>query len=585
MLALVALVPTSGRAAAGSATASEAVWRFFAEVRLIKRQDRSATAVGDDPEQSAQSLAARAAALNVSQGRAEVSDQPPAASRPVPGNSPAAEEPPPPMEPELASAPATEAIVYVRVPRTTGDHEVTLKDGSSYVLRSPDVWDTLPDSRRVFGGFNAPGQLVLRAKDGSERILYDCVGREPVCVPLDPAVSLDGRRVLFSVYRGELGHGWWRGTTLPNRRLGSPLEAQLHVVELETGRVTALAHEPGVFDVSPTWLPDGRIMFASTRAGFAEPALKWISPNNRRETQLYIASADGTDAVNVSPHEIATAMHPYLLDSGRIAYSSQWLSHNLAYWKTNGGINWPATLDNNWLIMESDRRGGDMMALLGAHRSAFSAADGRTKTMKALHFLGQRHNGDICASNYYRGNNLGLGDVLCWTPEAPGIEGALPNFLPRRLYNVANWTKSNDEPSWKVDGIYQGKIGYPEGLPNGQLLLSVGRGYCTQVSGTVKSFQRAVSDQPQRRACDVGLYQTTRIPSERPGDLQRWVDLSDWHEFSARVVRRRTVETPRLRDSDDGACVLASSDAGTAETSPHRAYEFNNNYFHSCKQR
>lgn len=482
------------------------------------------------------------------------------------------------------TTPASEAlsqpVVYTRVPRTLGQHTVALKKAGAYQLDSPDVWDTLPDSRRVFDGFNAPGQLVLLDVDGSERVLFDCFKQVIPCVPLDPAVSFDGSKILFSVYRGkQLKSATWNGTTLPNQRLVSATEAQLYIVDVDSGALTALKHTPGVFDVSPTWLPDGRIMFASSRSGTREPWLDRITPDNRKNPQLFIADADAGNAINISPHEVATAMHPYVLQNGRIAYSSQWLSHNLAYGSTNGSINWPSTLDNMWLVMDMDIRGGDMNALLGAHRYAIKSANGRTKTMKALHFLGQRKNGDICVSNYYRANNLGLGDVFCWQPEPVGVEGALPNFLPRNIYNIANWSKSNDEPSFRDDhGVYLGKIGYPEGLDDNQLLLTVGWGFCTNVSGSVQSFQERVADQPDKRGCNVGLYRTSTIPSRSMADLIPVADDENWHEFGARVVAPREVATTSLSNTPDGSCQLASSDAGTAETAPSAPYKFNANY-------
>lgn len=486
-------------------------------------------------------------------------------------------------EPGDPSARLTNPVVYTRVPRTRGPAVATLRDGSEYQLDSPDIWDALPDTARVFSGFNAPGQLVLRKADGAERVLFDCTTQPTPCVPLDPAVSLDGTRVLFSVYYGkQLGNGWWDGATLPNRVLAQPSHARLHVVDLDTGKVNPLAHRAGVFDVSPTWLPDGRIMFASSRQQLLEPRLHWITPSSRPKTQLYIADADGTNAVNVTPHEVSTAMHPYLLDSGRVAYGSHWLSHNLAYSSTNGSINWPGTLDNFWVVMDMDAQGGDMTALLGAHRTSIQSSSGRTKTMKALHFLGQRLNGDICVANYYRRNNLGLGDVFCWPPEPVGVEGALPAFVPRGIYNVAEWSKSNDEPSFTENGEFLGKIGYPEGMEGNQLLLTVGRGYCTQVSGSLQSFQRAVAEQPDKRACDVGLYHTTTLPSRSMQDLIKVVDHPEWHEFGARVVRVRNVDKPIPRTTHDSSCQIASSDALTGETSPRKPYEFNNNYVTSA---
>lgn len=470
-------------------------------------------------------------------------------------------------------------IVYTRVPRSRGERDLTLGDGSTFRLLTPDLWDKLPDTRHVFDGFNGPGQLVLHYPDGRERILYNCVVPERPCVPLDPAVSPDGRRILFSVYFGEsIEPASWRGATVPSRRLVKATEARLHVVDLDSGVVTPLAHVPGHFDVSPAWLPDGGILFASTRSATVRPFLDRIGTGGRPNPQLYRAEEDGSGAVNISPHEVATAMHPYVLSSGRVAYSSQWLSHNLAYGYNNGGINWPDTLDNQWLVMGMDRRGGDMHALLGAHRKHIKAENGWPKTMKALHFLGERENGDICVSNYYRGNNLGLGDVFCWTPEAPGIEGELPHFLPRNIYNIANWSKSNDEGSFRENGVFQGKIGYPEGLPGGQLMLTVGEGFCTQVSGSTDSFlTKALFEQPRLMACDVGIYRTTTIPSRRMTDLALVIDSPEWHEFGARLVQERTIATPQLNDTADGSCQLASSDAGTAQTGLQYPYDFNNN--------
>lgn len=558
------LMPVSSSA---QAVASSANWEDFARIRRESPRDSAAATTAHPAAESADDDLATRAARAAAEPEA-VPPQAPAAG-PV---SPDRARPPQPAQP-------LPPIVYTRVPRTLGPHQVELRDGSAYTLHSPDVWDTLPDSARVFDDFNAPGQLVLRQSDGSEHILYDCVTAQQPCVPLDPAVSFDGQRILFAVYRGaRLAPAVWNGTTLPNQRLSAATEARLYVVDIATRAVTALAHTPGVFDVSPAWLPDGRIMFASTRANIHEPWLDRITPHSRKNPQLYRADADGSNAINITPHEVTTAMHPLVLQSGRVAYSSQWLSHNLAYGTTNGGINWPGTLANMWLIMDMDTRGGDMTALLGAHRHAIKSATGRTKTMKALHFLGQRRNGDICVSNYYRANNLGLGDIICWQPEPTGIEGSGPGFLPRHIYDVASWAQSNDEPSFRKGDIYQGKVGYPEGLDDGQLLLTAGRGFCTNVSGTIQSFQERVANQPDQRGCDVGLYRTRVIPSRSLHDLSPVVDAPDWHEFGARVVAARTVATPPPLTTGDGSCQLASSDAGTAETSPMTPYHFNDNY-------
>lgn len=472
------------------------------------------------------------------------------------------------------------SIVYVRVPRTTTAHEVTLKDGRTEIAKHLDVWDRLPDTRFKYGGFVAPGQLVHRDKIGNERILYDCVMNNLPCVPLDPSVSLDGKRVYFAVYSAsDFKLGWRDGVTLPNMQLGDKgQEAKLYVADIASGVVTALAHKKGDRDTNPVELPDGKIMFSSDRGHTIEPWLDRIGNSSQYEPQLYIADADGANAKNISPHELATAMHPYVLQDGNVIYSSFLKSHNLRYGSTNGGVNWPGTLDNGWSMVGIDREGGDMTWRLGAHGTRLMDG-GRLKTGKAQHFFGQLANGDVCTANYYRANNLGLGDVFCFPPQGKGIEGRGPQFIPAGIYNVASWSKSNDEASLPdANGKYQGKIGYPEGLSNGQIMLTVGRGYCTQVSGTVMGIEGVLANEPNTLGCDVGIYQTTVIPSNSMDDMALIVDDPRWHEFAAREVKSQTIPMPALSKSGSDMCVLASSDAGTAETHNPKPYKFNDEY-------
>ena len=489
--------------------------------------------------------------------------------------------------PPTASPTQLPEIVYVRVPRTNGSYSIKGNDGKMYTLTKADLWDSLPEVSRTIGGFNAYGQLVHRMPDGTETILYDCTGRP--CSPIDPSVSPDGKKILFSVVTAKSIAPAWGIRDLPNELLGSPIDAILYVYDLTTGNLTQLAHQPGVRDISPIWLPDGNIMFASDRAGTLRPWLHWQSnpPSGiLKQFQLYIADANGSNARNITPHEVAGAIHPYLLNNGRVAYSSHWLSHNLAYIGTNGSINWPTTLDNMWTIMDMNYQGGDTTALLGAHRHGVKTSLGRTKTMKALHFIGQRNNNDICTANYYRANNMGLGDIFCWHQQPKGIEGELPTFLPKGIYSLADWSKSNDEGSFTYGQLhigdqsqrFIGKIGFPEGSPDGQLIITAGFGRCSKIGLDLAATLR-LGNQP---GCDIGLYKTTQIPSKTPADLIKIVDNPNWHEFNARVIQPRNIPVPTINTTQDNSCQLISSDAGTAETHLHSPYKFNHNYFNAA---
>jgi hypothetical protein len=467
-------------------------------------------------------------------------------------------------------------IVYSRIKRTLGPLATKFGD-TEYVIKNPDLWDALPEVSRQFFSFNAPGQLVYRRSNGSETIIYDCFSKQKPCVPFDASVSLDGKKIAFSVYRSDnLTRPWPQNKNIPVSVLGGQNnEAQIFIYDLATNETKAWPHIAGERETSPVWLPNGKMMFSSTRNGQWRPWLRNIPPRARPDPRLFLANEDGSGVVDITPHEVGGALHPYAMSSGRVAYASLWYSHNLGYMSTNGSLNWPTTLDNMWMMSDMDQEGGDMTALLGAHRNSFTAQDGRTKTMKALHFIGERANGDVCIGNYYRGNNKGLGDVICFPMEAKGVEGPAPSFLPRNIYNVANWSKSNDESSMTIDGKYQGKIGFPEGTEDGQLILTVGKGYCTIVA-------IAWNGQPNLKnqiGCDVGLYKTTVIPSRAISDLRLIVDDPGWHEFNARAVRPRKVKSVAMSRTGNGNCVLASSDAGSTDAHGRKPYQFNKNYF------
>jgi hypothetical protein len=236
--------------------------------------------------------------------------------------------------------------------------------------------------------------------------------------------------------------------------------------------------------------------------------------------------------------------------------------------------------------MDINYQGGDTTALLGAHRHGVKTSLGRTKTMKALHYIGQRTNNDICTANYYRSNNLGLGDIFCWPQQPKGIEGELPSFLPKNIYSVADWSTSNDQASFTYAQLhigdqsqrFIGKIGFPEGSPDGQLIITAGFGRCSKVALDLPATQRLGN----QIGCDVGLYKTTQIPSKHPDDLIKIVDDPNWHEFNARVIQPRPIPAPQLSTTQDGSCQLISTDAGSAETHPHQPYKFNHNYFNAA---
>ena len=459
---------------------------------------------------------------------------------------------------EFATA-GIQGVVYSRVPRTvpsnftTGQfvpNRITI-EGKRY--KNFDFIDQLAetgDADEVLQAFNGPGQLVYLDDNGESHILFDCMDAPIPCVPLDAMVDFAGNKVIFSVYYGELQPLHAHGIDLPNMVLYTT-HAQLYIADLKTFKVTAIPQPPGIYDTGPVWLPDGRIMFTSTRTKEFGTTVRWHSPLDNHVLQLWISDADGSNAYNISPHERDHALHPYVLTNGRVIYSTWQLNHQLAFRDNNGAPNSFGTTRNFFWVASIDLRGGDFHSLLGAH-SGHVKNDG-LEGIQALHFLGERTNGDICTSNYYRGNNLGGGTILCWIPEKLGVEGWGPAevpgsgyedggrlvFSPRNLYSALTFATSNDHASKKDQrtGEFLGKVRDPDGLPDGNLLLAYGRGRCSHAHDLIFDVQQ------DKVGCDFGIYATdaskpmaSAALADHPSELQLIVDEPEWHEYMPRVV-------------------------------------------------
>lgn len=117
----------------------------------------------------------------------------------------------------------------------------------------------------------------------------------PQGVARDPDVSFDGKRVLFSMRH--------------NR------EDDYHLYEIgaDGSGLKQLTVGAGISDLDPIYLPDGRILFGSTR----EP--KFCMCNRHIMCNLFTMHADGANVQQVG-HSTLHEGHPALLPDGRIVY-------------------------------------------------------------------------------------------------------------------------------------------------------------------------------------------------------------------------------------------------------------------------
>lgn len=486
-------------------------------------------------------------------------------------------------------------IVYTRCVRTEATVDVTqeitiggVPSTASRTLTGWDIYDRLPDVTHFFSNFNAPCDLVFRAADGHERVLYDCTGTstdDAACAAMDPAVSFDGRTIAFTVFRGSLYAGRDflnhrvidptadddRGPTFdfPNRYLRSS-HANIHLVDVETGVVTRVL-DGEHFDTGPVYLPNGRLMFTSDRGGHYSTIAFRSGATGRRGSALWTVDLDGRNLDLASPDSLALEQHPFMLTDGRVAFSSWQIGMTLT--ARSGATDGVGTLDNFFQIYTRNPDGSHPFALYGQHNTGFRATSRHVH--RAAHFVTQSSDGRVWFADYYRGNNVGLGHIDGVMPEPEGQEGLGPHevtttddlFVPRDRITFASWSKSIDGMSYPNDGPplihpnyrdplpYSGKVGHPAALPDNGLMVTWGNGACSTVavreifeslgrtapphtngSGGGTALNVIASLEMDTPGCDLGIYRATVIPSASPHDLERIVDTREYHEFQARAV-------------------------------------------------
>lgn len=147
-----------------------------------------------------------------------------------------------------------------------------------------------PDSYYYGGRGGALCVLNLRTKE--VRTLLE----DPEGDVRDPAVHYDGKTILFSYRKG--------GTN----------QFHLYTIQADGSNLTQLTDSEEFDDVQPCWLPDGGIMFCSTRC------MRWVPCWYAQVAIMYRCEADGSDLKPVS-FGVENENTPWPLDSGRIAYT------------------------------------------------------------------------------------------------------------------------------------------------------------------------------------------------------------------------------------------------------------------------
>ncbi len=181
----------------------------------------------------------------------------------------------------------------------------------------------------------SPGRLLILEPNGCIRVLVDGANPNPASLNLvdvnAPDVSYDGTQIVFAgLPAGQYDKapdgspGAWRiyAINLDGTGLNQLTFSDQDDLDLSQFEEAQRALE-GYDDTDPVWLPDGRIVFSSTRW----PSLAQYS--GVRTTNLQVLNPDGT--LRRITHERNGADRP-LIDplTGKIVYARWWRNHRFA---------------------------------------------------------------------------------------------------------------------------------------------------------------------------------------------------------------------------------------------------------------
>ena len=202
---------------------------------------------------------------------------------------------------------------------------------SRQILPEGSIYWSVPGGMPGVGPFSrfkvaAPGKLLVLEPSGAVRTLVD--GSQPTGASLNlidvnaPDVSYNGQRIVFAGIAAGQPPNAWRIYSIDVD--GSDLR-QVTITDLDYGQLDMSQFGDVNFgpygDFDPVWLPDGRIVFSSTR---------WPSYGQYsgvRTSNLYVVQASGAGMRRITS-ERNGAERP-LIDpiTGKIVYSRWWRNH------------------------------------------------------------------------------------------------------------------------------------------------------------------------------------------------------------------------------------------------------------------
>jgi hypothetical protein len=158
-----------------------------------------------------------------------------------------------------------------------------------------DITDQQYVERNVDYRMGASLNLLTLTPDGGVKM--ETVLDLPTGVIRDPNVSYDGSKIVFAMRRNDTHDDY-----------------HLYVMEVATRSVRQITFGPGVSDTEPCWLPDGDIVFVSSRC------IQLTDCWRQAVSNLYTCDGEGRFMRRLGYDQVHTN-YPQTLDDGRVIYT------------------------------------------------------------------------------------------------------------------------------------------------------------------------------------------------------------------------------------------------------------------------
>ena len=168
-------------------------------------------------------------------------------------------------------------------------------------------WQRIPDY--TFGG----SQLVLATIGADGAVSQEVLIEKPHGYIRDPNLHFDGKTLVFSMRENLTTSNYHLFTLDLETRALKQLTFDGLVRATDVPGQTADFHMPAS-DIEPCWLPDGSIVFQSTRSSHSADC--WPLP----ASNLYRCDADGSHIRCLGFDQVNT-LFPQLMDDGRVSYT------------------------------------------------------------------------------------------------------------------------------------------------------------------------------------------------------------------------------------------------------------------------